>query len=144
MPDFMQLMKLDKRELLDKQFRSRILPEFRDENISAFDVIRNKELLVHHPFDSFTNSVLKLLNEVLEEVFEDTKKYTSRISVALDKNSYAFSNDKWLLRHENQTLASYKITVEDLKTIHDILDKQHYFFENGKWKIRKLSGYGKR
>jgi len=82
-----------------------------------------------------TNKDLKLLNEVLEEVFEDTKKYTSRISVALDKNSYAFSNDKWLLRHENQTLASYKITVEDLKTIHDILDKQHYFFENGKWKI---------
>ncbi|MFC2132099.1 polyphosphate kinase 1 [Bacteroidota bacterium] len=65
--DFLELLKIDKRDLKDKPFQTRVLPEFRGEGISAFDVIRNKDILVHHPFDSFTNSVLKLLNEASED-----------------------------------------------------------------------------
>jgi len=67
MPDFMSLLKIDKRTLKDIPFQTRVLPELRDETNNIFDVIRNKDLIVHHPYDSFTNSVLRLLNEASED-----------------------------------------------------------------------------
>ncbi len=67
MPDFMRLRDLDRRDLKDKPFQTRILPELRMEDVGFFDVLREKELLVHHPFDSFTHSVLKMLNEAVDD-----------------------------------------------------------------------------
>jgi polyphosphate kinase len=67
MSDFMQMLKIDKRDLKDKPFKTRILPEFRHEATSAFEIMKNKDILVHYPFDSFTNSILKLLNEAADD-----------------------------------------------------------------------------
>ncbi len=55
--DFMQLYRLDYRDLKDRPFNSRVLESFRDEERSIFSVIRSGDVLLHHPFDSFTNVV---------------------------------------------------------------------------------------
>ena len=62
LPDFMEFLKIEKRELKDKPFSTRNLPEFSYENISIWEAMKHKEYLVHHPYDSFTNSTLKLIN----------------------------------------------------------------------------------
>ena len=61
LPDFMYLLSIDKRELKDIPFQTRIPIEFRDTNKSIFEVLANGDVLVHHPFDSFTNSVLRFV-----------------------------------------------------------------------------------
>lgn len=55
--DFMALYRLDYRELKDRPFNSRVLESFRDEERSIFSVIRSANILLHHPFDSFSNVV---------------------------------------------------------------------------------------
>lgn len=59
--DFLQLMSLDKRKLKDPPLVSRSLPEFMPDGVNVFDVLKDGDLMVHHPFDSFTNSVVKFL-----------------------------------------------------------------------------------
>lgn len=66
LPDFMQLTKLDMPNLRDKPFTSRNLVEFKDES-NIFHAIHKKDLIVHHPFDSFTNSTLKFINTAAED-----------------------------------------------------------------------------
>ena len=66
-PDFMQLTKLDIREMHDKPFRTQSLPEFWVDNTSVFDAIKKGDLLVHHPYDSFTNNVLRFINESADD-----------------------------------------------------------------------------
>lgn len=63
MPDFMQLMDLDLPELKYNTFTPNILKEFQTEENSTFKAIAKNDLLVHLPYDSFSNSVLKFLNE---------------------------------------------------------------------------------
>ncbi len=53
--DFMALYRLEYRDLKDKPFNSYMLESFRDEERSVFSVIRSKDILLHHPYDSFTN-----------------------------------------------------------------------------------------
>lgn len=55
--DFMALYRLDYRDLKDRPFNSRILESFRDEERSIFSVIRTGDILMHHPYDSFSNVV---------------------------------------------------------------------------------------
>lgn len=55
--DLMQLATLDVAELRDPPFAPLTPPELRDGTRSIFDVIRERDLLVHHPFESFTTSV---------------------------------------------------------------------------------------
>jgi polyphosphate kinase len=55
--DFMQLYRLDYREMKDRPFNSRVLESFRDEERSIISVIRTGDILLHHPFDSFSNVV---------------------------------------------------------------------------------------
>lgn len=55
--DFMALYRLEYRELKDRPFNSRVLESFRDEERSVFSVIRGGNILLHHPFDSFSNVV---------------------------------------------------------------------------------------
>lgn len=59
--DLMQLLSLDKRHLKDIPFQTKIYSHFENEGYEVFDAIKKKDLLVHHPFDSFTNSTLKLV-----------------------------------------------------------------------------------
>ncbi len=55
--DFMALYRLDYRDLKDRPFNSRVLESFRDEERSVFSVIRTGDILLHHPYDSFSNVV---------------------------------------------------------------------------------------
>ncbi len=63
LPDFMQLVKLDKPSLKDKPFSTFKIPEFIDSSTNIFSVISSNDYLVHHPFDSFTNSTLRFLEQ---------------------------------------------------------------------------------
>ncbi len=60
--DFMQLYRLDIWNLKDIPFQSYIPIEF-GENRNIFKEITKNDLLVHHPFESFSNTTLKLINE---------------------------------------------------------------------------------
>ena len=55
------LGELDIPELRYPPFAPTIPPELRDPDRSIFDVIRERDLLVHHPFDSFPATVERLL-----------------------------------------------------------------------------------
>jgi polyphosphate kinase len=60
--DFMELTGLDVRQLRYPSFSSRITPRFGVESsnpAALFATIRQQDLLVHHPFDSFSNHVVK-------------------------------------------------------------------------------------
>jgi polyphosphate kinase len=55
--DLMTLATLDIPELRDPPFAPVTPPRLRDTTRSIFDVIRERDLLVHHPYESFTASV---------------------------------------------------------------------------------------
>ena len=59
--DFYTLYKVDKPQLNDTPFLSRQFPEFLGASSEIFDHIKKKDILVHHPFDSFTSSVVRFL-----------------------------------------------------------------------------------
>jgi polyphosphate kinase len=59
--DLMSLATLDLPELRDPPFSPVVPPELRDAHRSVFDVIREHDVLVHHPFDSFPGSVEQFL-----------------------------------------------------------------------------------
>ena len=61
MADLMELSGLDMPELRDPPFTPNVPPELRDPDRSIFDVIRERDLLVHHPFDSFPATVERFL-----------------------------------------------------------------------------------
>ncbi|MDB4899308.1 MAG: Polyphosphate kinase, partial [Gemmatimonadetes bacterium] len=61
MSDFMELSTLDIPELRDPPFTPRVPVELRDPERSIFEVIRERDLLVHHPFDSFPATVERFL-----------------------------------------------------------------------------------
>lgn len=61
--DFMALYRLDIPSLKDKPFFPNKIKMFLNDNIGIFNAIRQNDFMVHLPFDSFSNSVLKLLNE---------------------------------------------------------------------------------
>jgi polyphosphate kinase len=63
LPDFMELYKLDIPKLKDKPFAPNKIKLFLNDNIGIFNAIKQNDFLVHLPYDSFSNSVLKLLNE---------------------------------------------------------------------------------
>lgn len=67
LPDLMSLLKLDLRNLKDAPFLTRPLPEFFADDVNIFDTLKKKDLIVHHPFDSFTNNVLKFINSAVKD-----------------------------------------------------------------------------
>ncbi len=60
--DLMSLFKLEKPELKDAPFFSKKILEFTDNPDDIFEAIRKRDFLVHHPFDSFTNSVVTFID----------------------------------------------------------------------------------
>jgi polyphosphate kinase len=60
--DLMSLFKLEKPELKDAPFFSKKILEFTNDPDDVFEAIRKRDFLVHHPFDSFTNSVVKFID----------------------------------------------------------------------------------
>ena len=59
--DLIELSQLDVPELRDPPFVPSVPVELRDPDRSIFDVIRERDLLVHHPFDSFPATVERFL-----------------------------------------------------------------------------------
>ena len=56
MPDMMALYKLEQPELKDKPHTPSVAPAFRNEE-PMFDVIKRHDVLVHHPYNSFSSVV---------------------------------------------------------------------------------------
>ena len=65
--DLAGLATIDLPALKDPPFAPMIPVELRDTTRSMFDVIREGDLLVHHPFDSFTGSVERFLEEAAHD-----------------------------------------------------------------------------
>jgi len=65
--DLSSLATLDIPGLRDVPFVAATPPELRDAERNIFDVIREGDLLVHHPFDSFGASVERLLKEAARD-----------------------------------------------------------------------------
>ena len=65
--DLLSLASLDIPELRDPPSTPGVPPELRDDDRSMFDVIREGDVLVHHPFDSFAASVERFLETAAED-----------------------------------------------------------------------------
>ena len=65
--DLLVLNALDCPTLKDPPFTPSIPPELRDTRRSIFDVVRERDLLVHHPFDSFSATVERFLETAAED-----------------------------------------------------------------------------
>ncbi len=65
--DLMALASLEIPELRDPPFGPVSPPEVRDPDRSIFDIIREKDLLVHHPFESFGTTVEKFFDTAAED-----------------------------------------------------------------------------
>jgi polyphosphate kinase len=65
--DLMSLASLEIHELRDQPFGPVTPPELRDAERSIFDIIRERDILIHHPFESFGNTVEKFFNTAAED-----------------------------------------------------------------------------
>jgi polyphosphate kinase len=65
--DLMTLAMLDVPALRDPPFAAITPLELRDDNVSIFDVVREADLLLHHPFDSFATSVERYIEEAADD-----------------------------------------------------------------------------
>ncbi|MCX6154861.1 MAG: polyphosphate kinase 1 [Candidatus Kapabacteria bacterium] len=65
--DFFFLYKLDLKHLKDQPFLTRTLPQLKGEDVNIFNVIKKSDLMVQHPYDSFTNSTLKFMNQSADD-----------------------------------------------------------------------------
>lgn len=59
--DFMDLSKIAMHQLKYPPFTTRPLQKFHTEGISVFNAIKQQDLMVHHPFDSFSQNVVKFI-----------------------------------------------------------------------------------
>jgi polyphosphate kinase len=65
--DLMALASLEIPELRDQPFGAVTPPEVRESDRSIFDIIRERDLLVHHPFESFGTTVEKFFDAAAED-----------------------------------------------------------------------------
>ena len=65
--DLMSLASLEIHELRDQPFGPVTPPEVREPDRSIFDIIRERDILVHHPFESFGTTVEKFFNTAAED-----------------------------------------------------------------------------
>jgi polyphosphate kinase len=65
--DLMAIATLDVPDLRDPPFVPSTPPEIRDSSRSIFDAIRERDLLVHHPFDSFAHTVEHFLERAAQD-----------------------------------------------------------------------------
>ena len=75
--DLMTLAALDFPELKEAPFIPGVPAELRDPDKTIFDVIRERDLLVHHPFDSFTATV----DQFIEAAARDDKTLAIKMSL---------------------------------------------------------------
>ena len=65
--DLMGLAMIDMPALRDAPFAASTPAELRDDTASIFDIVREADLLLHHPFDSFTASVERFIEEAADD-----------------------------------------------------------------------------
>jgi polyphosphate kinase len=65
--DLMSIATLEIPELRDPPFNAHTPPELRDQTRSIFDVLREKDILVHHPFDAFSTSVENFITSAVAD-----------------------------------------------------------------------------
>ncbi len=65
--DLHEIASLDLHSLRYRPFQPSVPVELRDPDRSIFDVIREGDVLLHHPFDSFTASVERFLDEAAND-----------------------------------------------------------------------------
>jgi polyphosphate kinase len=65
--DLLALASLEIPELRDPPFGPVTPPELREPDRSIFDIIRERDILVHHPFESFGTTVEKFLDTAAED-----------------------------------------------------------------------------
>jgi len=87
--DLMSLAMLDVPELRDAPFAPLTPPELRDASRSIFDAIREHDILVHHPFESFATSVERFFEAAAEDEHVLTIKTTL----------YRTSGDSAMVKH---------------------------------------------
>lgn len=110
MGDFMQLLKLDLPHLKDEPFYTRTPPELKKGNI--FDAIAKNDILLHHPFDSFTTSTLKFLN-----------------SAASDKNTVAIKITLYRTSGDSLVIKALKTAAENGKQVTAFVELKARFDE---------------
>lgn len=67
LPDFMELVKLKRRNLKDEPFNPKNIPEFEHSGPEIFNALKQTDVLVHHPFETFANSTNKLINTAADD-----------------------------------------------------------------------------
>jgi polyphosphate kinase len=65
--DLMAMATLEIHELRDPPFGPVTPPEVRESDRSIFDIIRERDVLVHHPFESFSTTVEKFFDTAAED-----------------------------------------------------------------------------
>ncbi len=124
--DLMWLATLNIPELRDPPFIALTPPELRDTSHSIFDAIRQTDILVHHPFDSFTTSVEHFL----------TAAASDPDVLAIKMTLYRTSGDTEIVRALTEAARSGK-QVAVLIELQARFDEQN----NIAW-ARTLEGFG--
>lgn len=124
--DLMWLATMDIPELRDPPFVPFTPPELRDSNRSIFDAIREKDILLHHPFDSFTASVEHFLT-----------------SAAIDPNVLAIKMTLYRTSGDTAIVRALTEAAQRGKQVAVLIELQARFDEvnNITW-ARTLEGFG--
>jgi polyphosphate kinase len=124
--DLMWLAMLEIPELRDPPFNPVIPAELRDTTRSIFDAIRERDILVHHPFDSFPASVEHFLT-----------------SAAIDPNVLAIKMTLYRTSGDTPIVRALTEAAQRGKQVAVLIELQARFDEvnNITW-ARTLEGYG--
>jgi polyphosphate kinase len=124
--DLMWLATMDIPELRDPPFVPFTPPELRDSNRSIFDAVREKDILLHHPFDSFTASVEHFLT-----------------SAAIDPNVLAIKMTLYRTSGDTAIVRALTEAAQRGKQVAVLIELQARFDEvnNITW-ARTLEGFG--
>lgn len=124
--DLMWLATLDVPQLRDPPFIPVTPPELRDSSRSIFDAIRERDILLHHPFDSFPASVEHFLT-----------------SAALDENVLAIKMTLYRTSGDTAIVRALTEAAQRGKQVAVLIELQARFDEvnNITW-ARALEGFG--
>ena len=124
--DLMWLAQLDMPALRDPPFVPATPPELRDTTRSIFDAIKERDILVHHPYDSFTPSVEHFLT-----------------SAAIDENVLAIKMTLYRTSGDTAIVRALTEAAQRGKQVAVLIELQARFDEvnNITW-ARTLEGFG--
>lgn len=96
--DLLELMQLDRPTLKQPRWRPVIPRRLREENVDLFAEIRERDLFVHHPYDSFQGTVERFIAEAARDpnvlAIKQTLYRTSRDSPFIDSLIHAAESGK--------------------------------------------------